>query len=369
MGKRSLANGVVGVLAITAVIGCGEQFTLIENATSGSGSSGSGGASGSTSGTSSSTGMNQCTPACAAGSYCKQGMPSTCTSCTDFADFKFGAPRKIDLTLPGGASAPSYPRIGPEGQLLFTFTSQTNNPDIGHATADGPLSSLKWTMVTPEMPPINSTAQDAASFYLPKEHGNLLVGVADGTLQTNADIVLYQSDSQGSTKIVAFNPGQKIVASVALKNSTINSNIAISYTAPAPRFWSISNPSTMPLGLVTALPGAAPVAVPIHDAKGCPVDDKIAPWVTPNGQWLFFSARELDKDNGCKPVAGADTYRLYRTALNTEGQQSDTAAIEIVFPSDTKGHATPSLSPDLCMIFFTEQFETPTSELYAATRE
>jgi hypothetical protein len=40
-----------------------------------------------------------------------------------------------------------------------------------------------------------------------------------------------------------------------------------------------------------------------------------------------------------------------------------------VFPEDTQGHATPSLSRDLCMIFFTNKFETTNSELYAAIRE
>jgi hypothetical protein len=280
VGKRSLANGAVGALAITAVVGCGELFTLDPSA-SGSMSSGSGGGSGSTgtaSTTSSSSGDPKiCKPGdlttCDQGNYCKQGQMPTCTPCADFTDLKFGPVTKLAVPLPDMMDkSPRFPRIGPNNELFFTFTSLSAGIDIGHASISGPLSSLQWGKGEREVSPINNPGEDGASLYLPKEHSKFLEGLTTnimGTLQvTDADVVLYHSNAPGAMKITAFNPGQKNFASVNLQEGTFNSNIAVSYEAAKPRFWYISN-AKGPIELVTALPGSAPALAPIKDKNGC----------------------------------------------------------------------------------------------------
>jgi hypothetical protein len=371
VGKRSLANDVVGALAITAVVGCGKPFSLdMSVGGSDSSSSDGGGGSMSTSASSSSGLPVICTPGdlttCDAGKYCKTDT-QICTDCSELADFKFGSLTRIELMPPTG-TALRFPRIGPSDQLLFTFTSSALSTDIGHAErGDG---FLQWKNVVTEPEGINNDQrEDGASLYLPKDHGDILdTLIADMTsVQPAEEVVLYHNTTPiGDKKVFAFNPGQAKISLVNLKG-TSNSHVAVAYKAR--RFWYTSNAINSTENLVTVAPGGDPALAQMKDSNACTLQGNLSAWVTPDGKWLLFSS-QLHDGSDCSKLADTGRPHLFYTEVDpVTGQQVGLTREIPVDQINDAGHVNPSLSPDLCVLLFTDQSKSPDSELYAAVRE
>lgn len=383
MGKRSFTNGVVGVLAITAIAGCGDMFTLApSSASSGSGASSgtSGGGSASTSSASGGGGAGgnagACTPGeletCNENQYC-QRTTKICAECKDVSSpFIFGPPIPLELSLPNGGTNPRFPRSGPNGQLLFTFTSLAGNLNIGHAPAGS--APLTWQKGQSESePPLNTSADESSSFYLAK--GSVLKNLVDPNVKTDTGIVLYDSTQQGpgTKQVFAFNPDQTSFSKVQLQGGTINSQLTVA--ADVPRFWYTSNalkPASEPnefVELVSAAPGTMPTAVPLQDSAGCAVKGNVAPWVTPDGTILLFATQRQKKIGTTCSNVGSDTSHLWYTTVNPkDGKQAEAAAREL-FSEDPKSYTSPALSENLCVLYFFEATSSTSATLYAAIRE
>jgi hypothetical protein len=311
-----------------------------------------------------------CMPSCGAGEYCKKDT-KTCESCATSTEFKFGTPTKINLSPPSGGTNLQFPRIGKDNQLLFTYTDPSDKANIGYANVDG---SLQWKDAKPEPFPISSSAEDAAALYLDATQAGVLMGQLESTnVDTKLDVILYDSNVAATTtkKIYAINLGKSMADPVKLYAvaGTSNNHIAVAPTPAPGRFW-FTNTANLVSELVTSKPGEVPVPVAISiEDNTCPLKADVFPWVTPDGTFLFFAAQPPDAASLCT-VKASDAYHLFYTKLDANGQQDmSVMKAKAIFPGDTKNLSTPSLSPDRCVLFFTDQTNSPNSELYAAVRE
>lgn len=371
----AFASGAAGVLL---TLGCGPEFHLYGASTStGEGGGGSANATMSSSSTGDGGTMNNtpCTvgdlSTCNKGNYC-QSSTSQCVPCANIsARFIFGVPKKLNISLPQGGTNPRLVRIGPGGQLLFTYASQFSGLDIGHADQD--KGFLQWKQGEQEPAPITSTLEESAPLYLTK--GSALRDVLSNPAAVNPelDVILYTSRTSGTPQVYAFNPPGKTdstVSPVALKGGLSTSNIALSYEAPSPRFWFSTNLNSMSEGLYTSLPKETPQPLPIKLDNDCLLQTPgVAPWVSPDGTWLLFGAQRPDENKNCM-VDPTAPYRLYYAQLDpTSGQQMDSTQATRIYPESTKNYTFPSLALDMCVLLFSELVDSNRWESYASVRE
>ncbi len=151
----------------------------------------------------------------------------------------------------------------------------------------------------------------------------------------------------------------------------------MAYDAQTPHFYfSSSLKSSNPLieDLFTTVLGNTPAPLPIKLDNNCPLLTKgVAAWVTPDGKWLLFGGQLPDANNKCMNDDLKGRFRLYYTQLDTEtGQQMAGAVAQEIIPASTQSYVFPSLSPDRCVLYFSELISsggTTTSESYTAIRE
>ncbi len=390
MAKRGWVGGVVCALAIMSASGCGGEFRA-ESSTSTTSSGGSTpGTGGAPPGTTSSTSSGkplQCVPGdlatCDPGSYCQKSSLA-CVSCAEIEKgFTFGAPRKLSVTLPEGGTDPRFLRIGPNNQLLFTYTAATTVLDVGHADPD-PEKFLQWTEGKQEPPPINTGGEEAGSFYLPK--GELLAGhLSIPDFEVGKSVTLYHSNIQINRQVYAFTGGEKSSDKLPQlllfppPGAKSTSNVTASYDAQIPHFFfSASVLTGDPEVLFTTVlddPPATPAPLTIKLDNNCALKSKgVAPWVTPDGQWLLFGGQQPDANNKCANDDLKARFRLYYTQLDPEtGLQPEGATAQEILPDRSmQSSLFPSLSPDRCVLYFSDQKGSGTSatfESYAAVRE
>jgi len=319
-----------------------------------SSSGGEGGTGGDATGGGGMGGNATCTPGdlttCGAGEYCNADTKK-CVSCADLSRFSFGIPSPIDLTVPPQTSGVWFPRATKDDTLYFQLRSQSStNEDIAHALPD-PKKFAKWQSAVVEPLPFNQqTSKESAPLYL--ESGAGLEMLVDSTVDPTQPVLVFDSTRFGGRKVFAGNPGQQALSQVSLPGAgTANFQLAIAQQANPIRLWYISNASGEQK-LYTLLPGDSPVPTPLmlNDSGGCEAVGELAPWVTPDGKHMVFHAVELGPN--CS-LQGNAPYRLYHTALTTDGLQETTAKAEPIFPGDAGDYQTPSMSQDLCKLYFT----------------
>lgn len=391
-----VTSGVIAAGCGTAFVSSGGTTSTSGGTTTGSGggsttstsssTTGGGGAGGSTSVTTGSGGAtttsttgsggtggvitNPCVPGdlstCPGGQYCDKGS-GECTSCLQpNGTASFAAP------VPLGISAPYpplslFPRIGPEGQLLFRFRTNQNS-DIGYALPV-PGAAMNWSSAAPEPSPlINSpTSNEEAPLFLPD--GASLQGFVSEKVDTGKPVLLFDSNITGSRLVYAANLDGPGAYAIELKTQGTAFQVAVAFAQSPARFWYYSNFFPGPPGtqLVTNLLGDAPTKVPIVLDNGCPSLSELMPWVTPDGQRMFVSAGYPDPASGCTQQPGAPSH-LFVVTLDDDGLQKVGTKAQAIFPNDQNNQVSPSLSPDQCTLYFS-QIGNQGSVLYGAVRK
>jgi hypothetical protein len=335
--------------------GCGgEEFKGGAGGSGGSaagagGSGGDGGANGGTAGTSGSggsggtsgsggTGGASCD--CQDGEYCRAGK---CTSCGDFGRFSFAKPELL-AAIPSMAR---YPRVGDGPNVLFySLDGLWRTPDL---TADaGALVS-----------PANSPRQ-IAPLYIENS----------GALEYNLLFTQFDPGSPPQLYSATWD-GAAIVNPAALMNPV---NAGAGDYSPAfsgSRLWWVSERSGDP-GLFTFANGDSSVSgvqPDVRNSLGSPCRAEsadFAPWVTPDGDHILFSA--LPAGDDCVPLEGAGS-DLFVGLLDPNGGDLVQAASPLNVNVDGDSAETdPSLSGDLCTLYFASNREGAGYRIYRAER-
>ncbi|RYZ08406.1 MAG: hypothetical protein EOO73_08125 [Myxococcales bacterium] len=110
---------------------------------------------------------------------------------------------------------------------------------------------------------------------------------------------------------------------------------------------------------------ATELRLPLPEGCGFASELDFAPWLTPDGQTLFFSARRVDE--GCPPPAGAVSH-LYVLALSSAGQPLASATALTGLAEPGVRQTDPSLSPDGCELLFSAQEPEGPLQLFHAPR-
>ncbi|MDF3065482.1 MAG: hypothetical protein K0R38_1083 [Polyangiaceae bacterium] len=110
---------------------------------------------------------------------------------------------------------------------------------------------------------------------------------------------------------------------------------------------------------------ATELRLPLPDGCGFAGEFDFAPWLTPDGTKLFFTARRVDL--GCPPPAGAVTH-IYVLELSSAGQPLATARALTGLAEPEVRQTDPSLSPDGCELLFSAQEPEGRLQLFHAAR-
>ncbi|HSN98140.1 MAG TPA: hypothetical protein VLS89_07575, partial [Candidatus Nanopelagicales bacterium] len=279
----------------------------------------------------------------------------------------FGPATPLPLVSPG--PDPSYPRArmaaGGE-ELVFSARKMAGSPDTdialalrdGDAWQDGVFGTgVGITTLSPEWAPLRLPAG---------------VQVPD---VVGAELILFNAFNPGGRRqIYAATPDAATKTAVPNLNDPLKDSYspAMAWELNPPRYWYMRRIGaadqlrfvTQRAGELTATPIAA-VSLP----GGCTVDlaltPDLAPWVTPNGSHLFFQA---DYPAACDNEAQAR--RGFWVPLTPITGVPTGPAEEIPIEGIAAGQqvSTPSLSPDLCSLYFSTTDANGALALHAARR-
>ncbi len=345
---RSLSTAVL--LLLTA---CGgKEFTTQSGGTGGATSGGSGGMGGSTSsggsagtssggqagsaGSSGSSGsggtMGSCN--CEAGQYCRGGK---CRDCGDFSSLEFGAPERLEGPAQNDEGNVRFPRAGEDETSLFYST------DHLYYTSD--FTSDQGTHVSAMAAPL-----EEAPLYIDSPGSlnfNLLFTRMVGDVLPTKDILT--ADWTGTTFMT-------VKPAVAPLNLDPADDYSVALATASARFWWMSTRNGE-AQLLTAVQGDA-LAVLVEpqvqgpNAIAChAVGDDLTPWVSEQGDLLFFSAQVVDA--ACNVLDNGAT-DIYVALLDNDGQpvQSGIPLSDVNIGDQESSEVSPSLSADSCWLYF-----------------
>jgi hypothetical protein len=266
-----------------------------------------------------------------------------CKSCTDYNRLSFGTPIAVTVGLPASTNSPHYPRVDTNGTLWFTVV-ETQMQGMPTTIATANLNSF------PTWGTASALMTAGALGPLPIDDGAALAPFFQGGAMITGGAVLYDAPSTPTTRQVQERAGGTAVTLSLPGDSGVTSQHSIAVATglqPVRVFW-INVGTTS--ALMTATPGngqPAPVTItlPTNEKVG-DVDD---PWVTADGQLLFFTSH-------LQSEAVTNTHLYYArmvTSGPSAGQQSNASTAARVFPIDMNGDTEPSLTPDACAILFT----------------
>ena len=152
-------------------------------------------------------------------------------------------------------------------------------------------------------------------------------------------------------------------------NTTPSSNYSIAVAATSQRAWWMTTRAG-PAQLVTAplAPGSqqVPIDIPLDSGPGCKRQGADAtPWSPPNGAFLLFAA--LEHDASC--AAPGSARDLYVIVVNSNGQPALPAAFQLQdLNTPTSDDTDPSMSPDLCWLYFASTAGDAEYDVFRAPR-
>jgi Tol biopolymer transport system component len=302
-------------------------------------SAGSGGSAGEpTAGSGGSGGGQTCD--CKDGEYCRGGK---CRSCDDFGRFSFGKPELL-ATIPSMAR---YPRVGDGPNVLFYSL------DGIHRTPD--LNSEAGVNVSAPGSP-----RQIAPLYIEKS-GNLGFNLLFTQFDEDAAPALYRATWDGS----ALTPPTRFENPVNTGSGDYSPAFAGS------RFFWVSERGGDPR-LYTFTIGdsnVTEVEPNIRNGLGssCRAESPdFAPWVTPDGEHLLFSA--LPAGDDCDPVPGAAADLFVGLLDPSSGELVQAASPLNINVEGDSAETDPSLSADLCTLYFASNREGAGYRIYRARR-
>jgi hypothetical protein len=306
-----------------------------------------------------------CTPgtpgACDAGSFCAVAT-STCTLCSDLSSLGFGAAEKLDGPNILGASQ-RFPRATHNDlELIFRATPNATSetrlywmPDWTQA-GGGELTGVP--LPGKESGPLEALGIDDASPL----KGNFFYDVA--TIAPNRALRMANRSGGSVTDVLPV---------PAPFNGVGSADFSLAIAPEASRAWWMTTrfglpdfePVLVTLGIVADTTMPAPVVLKVPPINCNRLGADATPWVTRDGKIMVFRAIELDLT--CQVVA--DAHDLYLVRLEPNGLPSGTAtrldSASVLGRDDTD----PSLSPDLCWLYFSAGAGEGEYDLFRAPRQ
>ena len=365
----------LSVVALAAPLGCGEPFTsssggtggattttqtTMSTTTSGGGEGGVGGAGGGTTSSSSAGGGGQggappCEPGgCDPGMYCDADT-GACASCMDVTDsgFRFDTPALIDL---GSTGTKIFPRVRsePGGGHRMVFSVDTGSGDYDIATSVDDDTGLWGNGVLATGAGVNTNDPEFGPILMPTDKTVVAApGVQAGALVFDG---LDQLDNRRGYATSDFGSlSRSLVSGINTDGDTRSVAIAHGLLGSF-RFWYMSrrviSGGIYVNRMYTKRPPDAETMVPVTLYPGCAVDttnktQDLAPWVTPDGSYLFFHTHH-DEGAACNQ---APILRSFYAPLSASGQiEGEPVELEVMDPGVNV--MTPSLSPDRCTLYF-----------------
>lgn len=304
------------------------------------GSSGTGNAAGVTStggssGRSSGGSAGSGTCGCAAGEYCRSG---NCYACSDLSRLDFESPKEL-LDHPSGGLRFPRPSAG-DTTLFFTFLGPAKRElwrwDTSGTTAPFSLGDA-------------STEQRSGLYFIPPPaFPSFNVLFDQGEV---AERSLLVANYYGGTLI-------DVTAAPAPLGPSGADDYSVTLASDTERAYWMTTRDGVPALVTSTIAGDAPAVVELGvpnvgtDAVVCArAGDDAAPWVTPDGRLLLFSALPMNSD--CEPLDGNAT-DLYVALLDAANGQPRATAVplgDVNTTSGTSSETDASLSNDWCTLY------------------
>lgn len=376
-------SGALSVLALAAPFGCGEPFSSTSGGTGGAttttttttsegGQGGVGGVGGdattsSTGGMGGEGGAPGCTPeGCGPGEYC--AASGECTSCTEVGDegFLFDTPVMIPL---GNQSVKLFPRVRnePGGGHRMVYSSRVSGDNYDIATSVDDSEGVWGNGVIATGTGINTVNPELGPMLMPSNK------VVPATPAVVAGALVFDSLESANVRkaFAANNFGAISRSQVNLDDEGDTFSVAIAHALSAPyRYWFMSRRSISGVNVnrmyTRRLPDPS-TTVSIVLYPGCTVPTTtttdLAPWVTPDGKYLFFNTI-YDPNESCNQ---GTVIRSFYARLNTSTGQLAEPPVWLNVMGVGINVKTPSLSPDMCTLYFAAD-AVGHLEIYSARR-
>ena len=387
----SLSRPWAGLLALSlyvaplgAIDGCGgDEFSAatagdasVDGRAGGAGTAGRGGTSGSSGkggaaagGTagrpdaSGTGGAAACAQAgCPAGEYCNSDSFS-CQTCSDVARFRFGTPEKIDSVSATQELNQRFPRVTQQGIEMFFRAG-----DGAHTLWVTPDFTRPGAQVSfgPNVNVANqsSSAPLEVTWRLP--NGSTYNFVFDRTVAG--------PDSRRMLMVGQRTAGATVGTTVALPPpfntdaTTPSSNYSIAVASTGMRAWWMTTRSGSVPELVTSplTAGSTTARVDIPLEGGCArTGPDATPWTPQDGAFLLFSAQE----HGASCSAPDSARNLHVMVMAPSGQPALPVALELSDVNTASWDDTdPSMSADLCWLYFASNEGTADYDVFRAPR-
>lgn len=326
----------LGVVLVAAACSSSPDFTSSGSGGAG-GSGGSGGAAGGDAG-------HGCQP-CGSGEYC-QVSTGKCVGCGDLSKLDFGPPEPLSAVNKNPAGGLRFPRVaGPDGSALVYVAANNTMTPAGRQI---------WFAPNPDSG-FGARASDSSW----SASGPLFVQF-DYVKSTTSHFLYDKVDTTGSgaRDLYATELGSGTVQSSGSLGGPFNSaqgadDYSIAVAPDVHRAWWMSDRGNSGRQLLTFSwdPLGTPQSVNLFDQNDCQrAGDDATPWVTPDGSVLLYSATRLDA--GCHP-ANSSRRVLYWIKLDkTTGRPAFGTRGQPLLESDGADATDPSLSRDLCTLYY-----------------
>jgi hypothetical protein len=357
--------------ALCVALGCGDPFQVQVDGAGGASSSnssatigtggagGSGGSAAASGGGGSQGGCDSCGP----GTFC-QG--NSCVSCADLSG-TIGLDTPVPIDVDG--ASPSFPRVrretgasGMNERLVYRAVFGSNT-DIRTAVGQ------PWGPGTqPDNASINTTVNNESGPILLPEAADSPEGLPDGALLFDGLTSFDRQRTIFVAPLLGMGPtGRVVLSDLHVGASTYSP--AVKYATRPYQYWFMlkasADVSPVLATKVAGDPATTPLSIKLPgqcEAKG----DDLAPWVTPDGKFLLFQS--LYSASGCD---AAPVLRSFVVPLGDDGAPRVGAIASLLFANSLPPSVqvmTPSLSPDLCTLYFASDLDGE-QKLYSARRK
>jgi hypothetical protein len=347
MRTLGLMCGVFSLISL----GCGEPFFA--------GSPGEGGASASTSsgmggdgGESSGGGGGEGGCACKLREYCTGR--GTCAKCTDLGGvLAFGTPPS---PVPVEGTAPSFPRArseegdaGANERLVYVARFGAVSTDIGEV-----LGRPWGTATRLDSAQINTGGAESGPLLLPGNVPSPIQDFTSGSLLF--DSVADATDNRRKLFVAETLQATERRPIDGLNEGVESYSVAVAHASQPYRYWFMNtrvrgSGTTLPALVTKRASDTEAVPLRIQLPGGCVAGgDDLAPWVTPDGAYLFFQAPYSARGR-CDE---ATVVRSFFVKLEPNGLPSEGQIATLLLPTFAPSTPvmTPSLSADMCTLFF-----------------
>jgi hypothetical protein len=373
---RGLYRRTLAWLGALLLIGCsGNSFTSAPK-DGGGGTSGNAGSAGTggTGGSAGADGGGPCNPSkadsCSGASYCKSDTLK-CTPCTDLSRIRFGTAEPLELLNQSADGQTSgidldFPRSVGTGKLFYVTSTGLNQNSI-YYTDD--LGTTPGALVTVQGA---NTDSRPLHFAQPQSFGGQNFDFVFDEVPTGGTVAGHTHLYSGMLATVDGGPpevsGTELPAPLNAQNQD---SFSIALATGPTRVWWMMGP-TVSYNLYTARP-TDQTAKQVHLTVlpgNCDASFLFdaTPWATPDGSVLFF--RSLEQDGQCH-IQFSTATDLYYARIDVNGAVTAAATPLTDVNQSNTVDTDPSLSPDLCWLYFASNRESAQAHLrlYRAHRD